>query len=497
MPLNRPLAVCLGLVLATAMALPAGVACGQSEPERTNVILIVADDLRPELGCYGSVAQTPHIDALARRGVLFERAYCQQALCNPSRSSFLTGLRPDSLGLWCNGTHFRDLKPNVLTLPEVFKKNGYVTRDVGKIFHNWHTEVKGDPQSWSGPEFLHYANHGNDVPTLPGVKVADLKNHATAPKAFSYDVPDEAYFDGRVAAEAIRVLKEIKDQPFFLAVGFWKPHAPFNAPKKYWDRYQRDQLPKLDPRRPKNGVDLAQHEAQELLGPPDKRVQLSEADVAEWRHGYFANTSYLDDQVGKFLAAVDELKLGKSTLIVFVGDHGYHLGEHELWAKTSCYELDAHVPFILVPPGKKAMNRKVPNPVELVDLFPTIIASCGLETEQKLDGKDLGPGLRSSKKLGESVAFTQHPRPAYYDRTPSKTPTAMGYSVKTMAARYTEWRDWSTGKVLAAELYEHASDPLELENTVATPADEAVLYSARTALHKQFPPDVSPAKIAK
>ncbi|QDU28329.1 Choline-sulfatase [Anatilimnocola aggregata] len=481
------------LSVAFSLAIISGATAAQP---RTNVILIVADDLRPELGCYGSLAKTPHIDSLAKRGVLFERAYCQQALCNPSRSSFMTGQRPDSLGLWCNGTHFRDLRPNVITIPEVFKKNGYVTRDVGKIFHNWHTAVKGDPQSWSAPEFLHYENHGNDQPKLPGVNIADLKNHATAPKTFAYDVPDEAYFDGRVADEAIRVLKEVKDQPFFLAVGFWKPHAPFNAPKKYWDRYERTQLPKLDPRWPKNGVELARHEGQELLGPPDKRLKLTDEDVAEWRHGYFANTSYLDDQVGKFLRAVEEAKLN-NTYLVFVGDHGYHLGEHELWAKTSCYELDARVPLIVVPPSGENGGSKVLSPVELIDLFPTLIAACGLTTEQKLDGKDLSPALTNATALGDTIAFTQHPRPAYYDRTPSKTPTAMGYSVKTVAARYTEWRDWNTGKVLAMELYEHASDPHELNNTSSAPADPAILQSARTALHRQFPPEVVPAKTAR
>src|SRR5262245_27992236 len=201
--------------------------------ERPNVLFIVADDLRPELGCYGSAAKTPHLDALAARGVRFDRAYCQQALCNPSRSSFLTGRRPDALHVWNNSVHFRDTNPDVMTLPQWFKEQGYVTRDVGKIFHNWHTKVKGDPRSWSAEEFLHYANPGDDKPKGDEPLPKDL---ATAPRCERRDVPDEAYFDGRVAAEAVRVLGEVKDKPFFLAVGFWKPHAPFNSPKKYWDR---------------------------------------------------------------------------------------------------------------------------------------------------------------------------------------------------------------------------------------------------------------------
>src|SRR5687768_4488497 len=199
-----------------------------------NVLFIMADDYRPELGSYGSAALTPNLDRLAKAGVQFNRAYCQQALCNPSRSSLLTGLRPDTLRLWVNGTHFRDRNPDVVTLPQHFNQHGYVTRNVGKIFHNWHTRVKGDRRSWSADEFLHYEMHGNDRPLVDNNLPA---NQAKAPKCERYDVSDEAYFDGRVAAEAVRVLGEIKEGPFFLAVGFWKPHAPFNAPAKYWEMY--------------------------------------------------------------------------------------------------------------------------------------------------------------------------------------------------------------------------------------------------------------------
>lgn len=460
--------------------------------QRPNILLIVADDLRPELGCYGSVAKTPHIDALAKRGVRFERAYCQQALCNPSRSSFLTGQRPDTLGLWCNGTHFRDLRPNVVTLPELFKKNGYTTRDVGKIFHNWHTEVKGDPQSWSKPEFLHYANHGEDLPMVASREL--LKNYATSPKSTRVDVPDEAFYDGRVANEAVRVLNEIQREPFFLAVGFWKPHFPFNAPKKYWDLYDGVELPKLNAACPRNGVEIAQHDGRELLGFDKTRIKISEADTAEWRQGYFANTTYMDAQVGEVLAALAKSSAADNTLIVFVGDHGYHLGEHEQWGKTSCYELDARVPLVVVSPGSKAAGTSVASVVELVDLFPTIAGLCGLKSEQKLDGVNLSPLLGDPHAKLKSAAFTQHPRPSYYDRTPSKTPSAMGYSVRTADVRYTEWRDWQTGKVLAGELYDHRSDPQELSNVVDSPADRALLKVAVSVLHEQFPPEIPPAK---
>lgn len=462
-----------------------------------NVLLIVADDLRTELGCYGSAAKTPHLDALAQRGVRFDRAYCQQAVCNPSRSSFLCGLRPDTLRLWNNGTHFRETNPDVVTLPQSFRANGYTTRCVGKIFHNWHTAEKGDRRSWSADEFLHYANHGDDRPQVKGELP---ENHATLAD-WNYgattitecrDVPDEAYYDGRVAAEAAKVLKEVKDRPFFLAVGFWKPHAPFNAPKKYWDRYDRAALPKLDPARPKNGVDIAFHDSREvLLLPPKTRTPTAE-QAAEMRHGYFANISYLDEQAGKVLASLTELGLDRNTIIVFLGDHGYHIGEHTLWGKTSCFEYDARVPLIVSTPNGRTGSTKSLS--ELVDLYPTLTDLCGLKTPNRLDGASLVPILKDPSKSVKTAAFTQHPRPAYFDRTPSKIPEAMGYSIRTATHRYTEWRAWKDGALIGAELYAHESDPTELTNLAGSPEHALELKTARDALHAQFPPLTPPAK---
>jgi iduronate 2-sulfatase len=463
-----------------------------AEPLKRNVLFIVADDLRTELGCYGSAAKTPHLDALAKRGVVFERAYCQQAVCNPSRSSFLCGRRPDALRLWNNGTHFRELNPDAVTLPEHFKANGFTARCVGKIFHNWHTKEKGDRRSWSADEFLHYANHGDDKPQVKGdlpesqAKLSDW-NYGATTVTECRDVPDEAYYDGRVAAEAVRVLKEVKDKPFFLAVGFWKPHAPFNAPKKYWDLYDRAKLPKLDPARPKDAVDIAFHDSREiLLVPPKTRTPTAE-QAAEMRHGYFANISFMDAQVGKVLAALDELKVRENTVVVFVSDHGYHIGEHTQWGKTSCFEYDARVPLIVATPdGKPGTTKSL---AELVDLFPTLTDVCGLKSSDKLDGVSLAPVLKDTSKGVKEVAFTQHPRPAYYDRTESKLPDAMGCSVRTPTHRYTEWRGWKDGKLIGAELYAHDTDPAELTNLANSPDSAAVLKTVRQALHKQFPAD--------
>lgn len=461
---------------------------------RTNVLFIMADDLRPELGCYGSAAVTPNLDALAKRGMLFRHAYCQQAVCNPSRSSMLTGLRPGTLGLHVNGTHFRELKPEVITLPLWMKEHGYTTRCVGKIFHNWHTKEHGDPRSWSAPEFLHYANHGDDVPQVTGALPpnlttlsSDLRQHGKVPLCECRDVPDEAYYDGRVAAEAVRVLGEVKDRPFFLAVGFWKPHAPFNAPKKYWDMYQRDQLPPLNPARPAAAPEIAFHRSTEILGPAENQKQPTPEQAAEMRHGYFAGISYMDAQVGKVTSALEKQGLLDSTLIVFWGDHGYHLGEHGLWAKTSNFELDARVPLILAPPQAKQAGTRTDALVEMIDLFPTITALCALPAAPGLDGVSLVPVLDDPQARVKDAAFTQHPRPAYPDRTSRGKPEAMGLSVRTATLRYTEWRNFDTGAVMATELFDHTNDETELHNVIDHPAAPAAVEAARRLLHAQFP----------
>jgi iduronate 2-sulfatase len=470
-------------------------------PRKTNVLFIVADDLRADLGCYGSAAKTPNLDALAARGVRFDHAYCQQALCNPSRSSFLTGRRPDSLHLWSNGTHFREKNPDVMTLPQWFKKNGYETRCVGKIFHNWHTKVKGDRRSWSADEFLHYASHGDDRPVVKGKLPANQarpigRDYGSVPLCERRDVPDEAYYDGRVAAEAVKILGAVKTKPFFLAVGFWKPHAPFNAPKKYWDLYDPKKLPRLDPARPKDAPTLAFHDSREILGIPPGQLTPTADQVTEMRHGYFANISFMDAQVGKVLKALDEHKLTGRTVVVFVSDHGYHIGEHQQWGKTSCFEFDARVPLIVAAPGtaKPRAAAATSSLVELVDLFPTLTALCGLENPVGLEGVSLAPILADPTKRVKAAAFTQHPRPAYFDRTSSGIPDAMGYSVRTTAGRYTEWRDWKTGRLLGAEYYDHARDPQERTNRLEAARETDDVKAARRALRMQFPPHTPPAK---
>jgi iduronate 2-sulfatase len=487
------------LIFCTMIPLVLAVPARAAEPaKQPNVLFIISDDLRTELGCYGSVAKSPNIDALAKRGLKFDHAYCQQAVCNPSRSSLLTGRRPDTLHTWVNGAHFREKNPDVMTLPLWFKEHGYETRCVGKIFHNWHTKEKGDRRSWSADEFLHYANHGDDVPQLEGAAPPNLaldigRNYGQVPLCERRDVPDEAYYDGRIAAEAVKAIRAVKDKPFFLAVGFWKPHAPFNAPKKYWDLYDPAKLPPFDPARPKGAPEIAFHNSTEILGSPPKNIIPTVEQVREMRHGYFANISYMDAQLGKVLKALDDLGLAERTIVVFFSDHGYHLGEHGLWAKTSCFEFDAHVPLIIAAPGMKTRGKSTVAMAELVDLFPTLTGLCKLQAPSGLDGVSLEPLLDGSATSVKNAAYSQFQRP-YQERLPKDGPKAMGYSARTEAGRYTEWRNWKTGEVIAAEFYDHARDPNELTNSIESAKDSPELKAARKALHSQFPPDIPPAK---
>ncbi len=443
--------------------------------DQPNVLFIAADDLRNDLGCLGNEeVRSPHLDALAASGRLFTRAYCQQALCNPSRASLLTGRRPDTLKIWDLPTHFRDTMPQVATLPQHFKNQGYFTQNIGKIFHNWRQTLHGDPASWSVHAVLHFATHSSDKPQVEGQLPPNL---AHDPKCECRDTPDDAYFDGRIATLAIQALRQRKaaGKPFFLAVGFWKPHSPFNAPKKYWDLYDRAKLsPPPNPRWPRNAPRIAWHNSREILSGPPPRALAPEA-VMEIRHGYLAAISYLDAQVGRVLAELDALALRDNTIIVFWSDHGYHLGEHALWAKTSNFERDAQVPLIIAAPRMKKAGVKTNALAELLDIYPTLVELCGLSTPNGLQGASLVPVLESPNASVKQAAYTQHPRPAYFKGAPE----AMGRSVRTDRYRYTEWRDFETGALLASELYDHRADPMETINIAAAPTSAEAIAACK------------------
>ena len=437
-----------------------------SAEESLNVLMIVADDLRTQLGCYGDPSvQTPHLDSLAKRGLLFERAYCQQAVCNPSRASMLTGLRPDTIKVWDLRTNFRTEKPKAITLPQHFKQHGYHTQGIGKIFHNMGN--LNDEPSWSVAAKYHTGRHSDDY--------QQQKNRSSQKKGPSFEDQiqnDNTYLDGKITTEVIKTLRQLRQehQKFFLAVGYWRPHLPFLAPQQYWKRYQKEhiKLPELLAP-PHNVPEIALHDSRELRGYSDiPRVgSISRAKMKMLHHGYRASISYLDEQIGHVIAELDRLQLSEKTIIVFCSDHGFHLGEHGLWCKTSNFELDARVPLLVVTPSsfeQHCRNTKTTALVELVDLYPTLVELCELPVPPNLEGISFLPVLEQPARKWKSAAFTQHPRPAYY----REKPEVMGYSLRSERFRYTEWKDWTSGKVLATELYDHQNDAIETNNLAAS-----------------------------
>ncbi len=432
---------------------------------RPNVLFVGVDDMNVNLGCYGgSQVKSPHLDALASRGVLFQHAYCQQALCNPSRASLLTGRRPDTIKVWNLRASFRAAIPDVVTLPQHFKNNGYYVKSIGKMYHNM--GGLDDAASWSEPAVLHAGRHSDTY--------ASAKGRQPGKKAGAFErlnVPDNTYRDGKIADLAIEALDKLKDKPFFLAVGFWRPHLPFLAPEKYWDLYDPAKLKLPTTLTPPRGAPAAAlHDSREVKGyGVELNSGVADPQVArQLHHGYYAGISYLDAQLGKILKKLEQLKLSQYTVVVFWSDHGFHLGEHGLWCKTSNFELDARVPLIVSAPMLTGTQRggKSPALVELVDLFPTLVELCGLPAIKGLEGKSLVPLLRQPEQPWKTAAYTQHPRPAYYKQTPE----LMGYSMRTRLFRYTQWRNFKTGETVATELYDHRTDPGENRNVAAMPA---------------------------
>ncbi|MDP0496365.1 MAG: sulfatase [Verrucomicrobiota bacterium JB024] len=451
-----------------------------------NVLFIAVDDLRNELGCYGDPeALTPNLDSLAATGMLFNRAYSQQALCNPSRVSLLTSRRPDTLRTWNLTRGFRFDK-SVVTLPELFKDHGYYTQDIGKIYHNWREEGHADyPGSWSVPPTYHRGTHGQDKPLVDGPLPPDF---STDPRTECRDVPDTAYYDGRIAQEAIQALEgfaENPDQPFFLAVGFWKPHLPFNAPKRYWDLYDREKLSMPEPSLSDASIpQIALENGPEFSKNGPSGDKLTPEAVRELRHGYMACVSYLDAQVGKLLDELDRLGLSDNTIVVFWSDHGFHLGELGLWAKCTNFELDARVPLLIRVPGALTAGETTDAMVELLDLYPTLAELCNLPLPDGVEGVSLVPVLEDPASEVKPAAYTQHPRPAYYQ---GAVPEQMGYSVRVGDYRYTEWRDWTTGEVTAAELYDYSTDPDETVNRVDDPTLADALRECQARLYEYTP----------
>jgi len=440
---------------------------GPKENGKLNVLFIAVDDLRPALRCFGDpLAITPNIDRLSEQGVLFNRAYAQAPSCAPSRTSMLTGLRPDQVKVTNHATHFRDTRPEVVTLPQSFKLNGYETMSIGKVFHF----KKGfqDSISWTRPELYKTGQ--------PGSKYA-LEINKTGDKAVAtecIDVHDTAYWDGKIANEAIHFLNEMKDRDrnFFLAVGFMKPHLPFNAPKKYWDLHNPGDFTYIENReRPENTPEIAFHNWQELRGYtdiPDSGPLTTETET-QLRHAYYACVSYVDAQVGRLLDVLDELGLRENTIIVFWGDHGYHLGEQALWCKSTNFEMSARVPIIISSPGTGNTGITCDAVIESLDLYPTLIDLCGMDPMGDLSGQSLKPLLTDEPVEWENIAFNQFVRP-YGAAIGGKQPVShMGYSVRTESWRYTAWYNASTGSFEYPELYALQEQVIPSENLAGKP----------------------------
>jgi iduronate 2-sulfatase len=455
--------------------------------EKPNVLFIAVDDLRPELNCYGAKhIISPNIDALAARGTLFERAYCQQAVCSPSRTSLLTGLRPDSTKVYDLVTHFRTHVPDVVTLPQQFKQSGYTTAAFGKLYHGGYD----DEPSWNEPTvfprrpgWLEPANQSLIQDRQAKAKSAGKKGKpaqkaARGPAYEGADVPDNAYGDGHLAELAIDRMRSLAsgDKPFFLAVGFLKPHLPFIAPKKYWDMYDPKTIKLADnPYHPKGAPPFALTNSGELrayygipqTGPMDDDL------ARKLKHGYYACVTYTDANIGKLLAELDRLKLRDNTIVVLWGDHGWKLGEHGEWCKHSTVENDTRVALIVSAPGQKAAGKSTAALVEFVDIYPTLCDLAGLPKPGHLEGTSFAPLLDDPEKSWKSAAFSQYPRSHDGQQL-------MGYSLRTARYRYTQWVSKSDKtKIVAEELYDHQTDPAENQNCLADAAHAAGLAECR------------------
>lgn len=450
-----------------------GAALLAGAPVKPNILFIAVDDLRPELGCYGvKEIQSPNLDRLAKRGLVFDRAYCQQAVCSPSRTSLLTGTRPDTTKVWDLATHFRKAQPDLVTLPQLFKENGYHTAAMGKIYHSG----LDDAASWSVPTRYPKAPHGAGArevdPDGPKVVLSKKGRGAVVERVAR---PDNSLHDGELADMAVATLKELKTKPqppFFLAVGFIKPHLPFNAPQKYFDRYDPAKIP-LAPNpfypvgAPKYAV-VPGGEVNSYSGVPAERP-FSEAFARKLKHGYYACVSYMDAQVGRILDELDRSGLSSNTIVILWGDHGWKLGEHQAWCKHTNVENDTRAPLMIYVPGMASSGQHTAALVELVDIYPTLAELAGLPLPKTLEGISFKPLLTDPQKNWKPAAFSQYPR-----STGDKK--LMGYTMRTDRYRLTRWVERENQrKVDAVELYDHQTDPQENTNLVAQAGNQALV----------------------
>jgi len=449
-----------------------------AEPVKPNVLFIALDDLRPALACAGDpYAKTPNIDALAASGTAFTRAYCQQAVCSPSRSSLLTGRRPDSTKVYDLVTHFRKALPDVVTLPQHFKNNGYYSHGIGKIYHGGYDDKPSWSVPWEATQGKHFGADGLKLMGELKAKAKAANADATKIRGLPFEAPevaDDYLNDGWTANRAIEILGERKgkNEPFFLAVGFAKPHLPFVAPKKYWDLYDPAKLPVAASSEPPKGAPSYAPqfggELRQYHGIP-KSGAIPAEQARQLIHGYYAATSFADAQIGRLLAALKEKGLAENTIVILWGDHGWHLGDHGMWCKHTNYEMATRAALVMRIPGQKATGKPSERFVEFVDIFPTLAEVCGLPKPEGVEGFSFAPLLNDPKKEWKLAAFSQYPRGS------KETGPLMGYAVRTEGYRYVEWRKKGTADVVSRELYDHKADPNEDVNIADDSKNRAII----------------------
>ena len=497
-----PLTIFMRLPL--ALLLLACLSAAADEP-RKNVLLLVSDDCGTRMGTYGGPALTPNIDALARSGVRFDRAYCQYALCNPSRTSFLTGLRPDTTGVYDNAKEFRKVIPDMVTMPQMFKNNGYSVARIGKLYHYGVPKEIGtngldDPQSWEqvwnprGRDCddedkifsigVGAATSADKAKGKTGQVLVGTGNYGGTLSWLAAEGTDAEQTDGKIAAQAITFLQEKRAKPFFLAVGFFRPHTPYVSPKKYFELYPKDKVELT----PNPDADRASKPAIALSNTSVANYGMAENTQRTAKQAYLASMSFMDTQFGLVLTELKRLGLERTTVVIFISDHGYNLGEHGLWQKRSLYEDSARVPFIIRDPDNAQNGQSTQRVTELIDLYPTVADLCGLTPDKRTQGKSLRPLLANPTAEWKHVAFTQVDFSAA-----TKDPTfaggkakkgapvrKVGRSVRNERFRYTEWN----GGELSLELYDHSTDPKELVNLAKNPAFAQVVSELHATLSK-------------